>query len=32
LTMAVIMSILQTVLLQKKNLVKALKESIFSSL
>jgi hypothetical protein len=26
------MSILQTVLLQKKNLVKALKESIFSSL
>ncbi len=30
--MAVIMSILQTVLLQKKNLVKELKESIFSSL
>jgi len=32
LTMAVIMSILQTLMLQKKNLVKAIKESIFSSL
>jgi hypothetical protein len=32
LTMAVIMSILQTLMLQKKNLVKAIKESIFNSL
>ena len=32
LTMAVIMSILQTLMLQKKNLVKSIKESIFSSL